>query len=97
MKTRTLILAATMLFFAAQWTGAFVRPMYTNGSGTSPDQQSTANSTAPNTSAPQGAEPGISGDSPQGSVPAIPEPTTALLIGVGLVGTGMTRMRKRRR
>lgn len=99
MKTRTFILAATLLFFAAQWTGAFVRPMYTPDTGSSSGQQNAAYLASPYSSTSQGADTLITNEphSPQGSVPAIPEPSTAILIGLGLVGTGITRIRKRQR
>ncbi len=99
MKTRTVILAIALLLFAAQWTGAFVRPMPATGTNTPSGEQPAASSTSPYTLAPQGGDTGIINDpeTPQSSIPAIPEPSTALLIGIGLVGTGVSRIRRRPR
>lgn len=91
MKAMTAVLVLTIILFAAEWAGAFIQPMNTPGT---PAGQGNTQYTAS-----QGAEIDLISvpNSPQESIPTIPEPSTALLVGLGLVGTGITRVRKPRR
>jgi hypothetical protein len=95
MKGIILILVAAIVLFCGQATQAFVQPIYTVDTSSSAQKTATF-LTLPYNSTSQGAETGTIYDPnpPLETMPAIPEPFTVLLVGLGLVGTGMTRFRR---
>ena len=98
MKGMMILTAAAIVFLTARPSGAFVQPTLSIETAT-PSRQAESLRASPYSPASQSTEtPDVSiSDPPDGTIPVVPEPSTALLVGLGLVGFDTIRVWRRRK